>query len=125
MDSFSKEYRTGSFLLSQPTYKCANKGEIGPYEIDNSNNKDYFYILDGFQRLSTLFGCLTNPNKTKLKFDQVKLKKEFTLFYDLEEESFNMNTNKTFTNIPVYILIDTYAFLDYLDLLRAEVNDNE
>ena len=36
-----------------------------------------------------------------------------------------MNTNKTLTNIPVYILIDTYAFLDYLDLLRAEVNDNE
>ena len=29
-----------------------------------------------------------------------------------------MNTNKTLTNIPVYILIDTYAFLDYLDLFK-------
>lgn len=124
-DSISKEYPIGSILLWQPNYKFDNKGEIGPYEIDNSNNKDYFYILDGFQRLSTLFGCLINPNKTKLQFDQIKLKKEFTLFYDLEEESFNMNANKSLTNIPVYILIDTYAFLDYLDLLRAEVNDNE
>lgn len=124
-DSISKEYPIGSILLWQPNYKFDNKGEIGPYEIDNSNSKDYFYILDGFQRLSTLFGCLTNPLKTKLHFDQIKLKKEFTLFYDLEDESFNMNANKTVTNIPVYIFIDTYAFLDYLDLLRAEVNDNE
>lgn len=124
-DSISKEYPIGSILLWQPNYKFDNKGEIGPYEIDNSNNKDYFYILDGFQRLSTLFGCLTNPNKTKLRYDKIKLKKDFTLFYDLEEESFNMNANKTLTNIPVYILIDTYAFLDYLDLLRTEVNDNE
>lgn len=124
-DSISKEYPIGSILLWQPNYKFDNKGEIGPYEIDNSNNKDYFYILDGFQRLSTLFGCLTNPNKTRLKFNHVKLKKEFTLFYDLEDESFNMNANKALTNIPVYILIDTYAFLDYLDLLRTEVGDNE
>jgi hypothetical protein len=124
-DSISKEYPIGSILLWQPNYKFENKGEIGPYEIDNSHNNDYFYILDGFQRLSTLFGCLTNPIKTKLKFDQNKLKKEFTIFYDLEDESFNMNTNKSLTNIPVYILIDTYAFLDYLDLLRAEINDNE
>lgn len=124
-DSISKEYPIGSILLWQPNYKFDNKGEIGPYKIDNSNNTGFFYILDGFQRLSTLFGCLTNPNKTKLQCDQIKLRKEFTLFYDLEEESFNMYANKTLTNIPVYILIDTYAFLDYLDLLRAEVNDNE
>jgi hypothetical protein len=124
-DSISKEYPIGSILLWQPNYKFNNKGEIGPYEIDNSNNKDFFYILDGFQRLSTLFGCLTNPNKTKLKYDPIKLKKDFTMFYDLEEESFNMNFNKAITNIPVFILIDTYAFLDYLDLLRADINDNE
>jgi uncharacterized protein with ParB-like and HNH nuclease domain len=124
-DSISKEYPIGSILLWQPNYRFENKGEIGPYEIDNSENKDYFYVLDGFQRLSTLFGCLTNPNKTKLKFDKAKLKKEFTMFYDLEEESFNMNSNKVLTNIPVFTLLDTYAFLDYLDQLRSEVNDNE
>ena len=124
-DSISKEYPIGSIMLWQPNYEFESNGKIGPYIIDNSNNKDFFYVLDGFQRLSTLFGCLTNPNKTKLKFDHTKLKKEFTVFYDLEEENFNMNTNGKKTNIPVYLLIDTYAFLDYLDLLRIEVNDND
>ena len=124
-DSISKEYPIGSIMLWQPDYEFDSNGKIGPYLIDNSNNKDFFYVLDGFQRLSTLFGCLTNPSKTKLKYDAIKLKKEFTLFYDLEDESFNMNLNDKKTNIPVYILIDTYAFLDYLDLLRSELNDNE
>jgi len=124
-DSISKEYPIGSVMLWKPNYEFDNNGKIGPYEIDNTNSKDFFYILDGFQRLSTLFGCLTNPNNTKLKYDPIKLKKEFTLFYDLEDESFNMNSNGRLTNIPVYILIDTYAFLDYLDALRNEVNDNE
>ena len=124
-DSISKEYPIGSILLWQPDRKFKSNNIIGPYYIDYSENKDIFYILDGFQRLSTLFGCLTNPSKTKLKYDESKLKKEFTMFYDLEEESFNMNSNKSLTNIPVYLLIDTYAFLDYLDLLRAEINDIE
>ena len=112
-------------MLWQPNYEFDSNGKIGPYIIDNSDNKDFFYVLDGFQRLSTLFGCLTNPSKTKLKFNEVLLKKEFTLFYDLEDEYFNMNLTDKKTNIPVYILIDTYAFLDYLDDLRADVNDIE
>jgi hypothetical protein len=124
-DSISKEYPIGSILLWQPKETFKNKPEIGPYRIDNSNNKDYFYILDGFQRLSTLFGCLTNPHKTKLTFDLAKLNKSYTLYYDIEEESFNMNSNGPITNIPVYVLIDTYEFLDYCDLLRAEINQND
>lgn len=124
-DSISKEYPIGSIMLWQPNYEFDSNGKIGPYTIDNSNNKDFFYVLDGFQRLSTLFGCLTNPSKTKLKFDEAKLRKEFTLFYDLEDEYFNMNLTEKKTNIPVYILIDTYAFLDYLDSLRTELNDSE
>jgi uncharacterized protein with ParB-like and HNH nuclease domain len=73
-DSISKEYPIGSIMLWQPNYEFDSNGKIGPYTIDNSNNKDFFYVLDGFQRLSTLFGCLTNPSKTKLKFDEAKLK---------------------------------------------------
>jgi uncharacterized protein with ParB-like and HNH nuclease domain len=124
-DSISKEYPIGSILLWQPFNKFKSKGDIGPYFINETNRKDFFYILDGYQRLSTLFGCLTNPEKTKLKVDTYKLKKEFTIFYDLEEESFNMCYSKSLINIPVYILIDTYAFLDYLDLLRKQINDED
>lgn len=124
-DSISKEYPIGSILLWQPKEQYINKLEIGPYIINDKKNQNSFYILDGFQRLSTLFGCLTNPNKTSLKCNTALLKKEYTLNYELEEEYFNMNQSVTITNIPVYILIDTYEFLDYCDRLRTQINDNE
>ena len=124
-DSISREYPIGSILLWQPKEPYKNKLEIGPYTIDNSSNQNSFYILDGFQRLSTLFGCLTNPNKTKLQCDTALLKKGYSLNYELEEEAFNMNQSGSITNIPVYVLIDTYEFLDYCDRLRTEINDNE
>lgn len=124
-DSISKEYPIGSILLWQPREPYKNKLEIGPYTIDNSNNHNSFYILDGFQRLSTLFGCLTNPNKTKLQIDYNLLRKEYSLNYELEEEAFNMNHSGLITNVPVYVLLDTYEFLDYCDKLRTEINDNE
>lgn len=123
-DSISKEYPIGSILLWQPVERFNHKGEIGPYVIAEYDNKNFFYILDGFQRLSTLFGCLTNPGKTKLAIDNIKLRKEFSMFYDLEEQNFNMSTSKSITNIPVYKLIDTYDFLDYLDNLRMEIGDD-
>jgi len=123
-DSIGKEYPIGSILLWKPLSSFKSKNEIGPYTIENNKEIDFFYILDGYRRLSTLFGCLTNPEKTKLKYNPNKLKKEFSMFYDLEEEAFNMTQSKSLTNIPIYLLIDTYAFLDYLDNLRSTINDS-
>ena len=123
LDSISKEYPIGSILLWKPKERFKYKNDIGPYIIEKTAGNDVFYILDGFQRLSTLFGCLTNPSKTKLQLN-TKLRKEFTICYDLDEEVFNMNSI-SLTNWPVYILVDTYEFLDYCDRLRIELNDNE
>ncbi|PKV52559.1 uncharacterized protein DUF262 [Aquimarina sp. MAR_2010_214] len=119
-DSISKEYPIGSILLWQPKNNFANKSDIGPYKIKHYSDSNYFYILDGFQRLSTLFGCLTNPNKTELKVDQNKLEKEFTMFYDLEDEEFKMKKRSSIIDIPVYQLVDTFEFLNYIDTLRSE-----
>jgi hypothetical protein len=124
-DSISKEYPIGSILLWQPKSNFANKSDIGPYKIKQNSDSNYFYILDGFQRLSTLFGCLTNPNKTELKIDRNKLDKEFTMFYDLEEEEFKMKKGISITEIPVYQLVDTFEFLNYIDILRSEITNQE
>lgn len=124
-DSIGKEYPIGSILLWKPDATFEYKEEIGPYFISNFKKSDFFYILDGFQRLSTLFGCLHNPEKTSLYYDVIRQKKEFSMFFDLEDETFNMNNLTKITNIPVYVLIDTYAFLDHLDLLRSEISDKE
>ncbi len=123
-DSISKEYPIGSILLWQPLKKFSNKGEIGPYKIKHLDDTNYFYVLDGFQRLSTLFGCLTNPNKTQLKFNKTVLDKHFTMFYSLDEQIFKMRKSSSITDIPVYILIDTFEFLDYIDNLRNELRED-
>lgn len=123
-DSISKEYPIGSILLWQPIKKFSNKGKIGPYKIKHYTESNYFYVLDGFQRLSTLFGCLTNPKKTQLKYNKVTLDKHFTMFYSLSEQVFKMRKASSLTDIPVYILIDTFEFLDYIDNLRNELRED-
>ncbi|WP_370398571.1 DUF262 domain-containing protein [Tenacibaculum dicentrarchi] len=123
-DSISKEYPIGSILLWQPLKSFSNKGQIGPYKIKHLDETNYFYVLDGFQRLSTLFGCLTNPNKTQLKYNKTILEKHFTMFYNLDEQMFKMKSASSITDVPVYILIDTYEFLDYIDNLRNELRED-
>ena len=123
-DSISKEYPIGSILLWQPLKKFSNKGRIGPYKIKHLDDTNYFYVLDGFQRLSTLFGCLTNPNKTQLNYNRTVLDKHFTMFYNLDEQTFKMKRASSILDIPVYILIDTFEFLDYIDNLRNELRED-
>src|SRR5687768_13988605 len=55
-DSISKGYPMGSLLFWRPDkeYKTLNK--IGPYNIVNP--KSNYYVLDGYQRITTLFGIL-------------------------------------------------------------------
>lgn len=123
-DSISKEYPIGSILLWQPSKIFSNKNYIGPYQIKYADATIFFYVLDGFQRLSSLFGCLTNPSKTNLNYDKKRLEKNFQMFYDLDEQIFKMKTKSSITEIPVYILIDTFDFLDYLDNLRNTLKED-
>ena len=126
-ESLKLGYPIGSLLFWKPKESFKVKEEIGPYKI-NKNVKDdnnFFYILDGFQRLSTLFGCLINPEKTSLEINEFDLIKEFSIFYDLENEEFTLSrsTPTDITLIPVNTLIDTFAFLDYVERLRNSIDD--
>lgn len=114
-DSFKKGYPIGSILLWKPSKEVVfetTSNEIGPYSINTENNQECFYILDGFQRLSTIFGCLINPDKTSLFIDKNEWKKDFAIYYDLKEEEFFIprSIQKCTTyQVPVYQLIDTRA----------------
>ena len=59
-DSISKEYPIGLIFLCQLYDKFQDKGEIGPYEIDNSNNKDYLMYEMGFQKAIYSFWMFNN-----------------------------------------------------------------
>lgn len=113
LDSLKKGYPIGSILLWRPedNFFKGSLNKIGSYTIDRKDENNALFILDGFQRLSTLFGCLTNPDKTKLSVDKEEWRKKFFICYDLEREEFFMpRTGKLeFFQIPVYNLIDTRA----------------
>lgn len=124
-ESIQLEYPIGAILLWRPQKEFKINHQLGPV-IVNKTSQGFFYILDGFQRLSTLYGCLVNPDKTENEIDK-SVEKEFSLYYDLENEEFNSPRSKPIeiTNIPVFLLIDTFGYLDFSDKLRGHYTDRK
>lgn len=118
-DSISKGYPVGSLLLWKPEKTFKTKELIGPYRIDKNSN-DVSYVLDGFQRLTTLFGSLTNPKK--FEEDKKESLRDFTIFYNLRNKEFThgrgLSSNPDYL-IPLYKIIDTFEFLDFLRELES------
>lgn len=126
-DSILKGYPIGSLLLWRPYDEFQTKESIGPYRINKSSSETR-YVLDGFQRLSTLFGALTNPNNVNLSPQFSSVPKEFNIFYNLKTKEFTHSHSKSesFYLIPLYKIVDTFEFLDFLNDLQFTVsNDTE
>lgn len=133
-DSIKNNYPIGSILFWKPTdiensERWNEPTFIGPYKvIDKKKIFEATYILDGFQRLSSLFGCLTNPykyNRTNLEINEKKWKDKFNLYYDLEEEQFiylRQGTKNLYYQVPVYIFMNSIDFRQYA---RKEFENND
>ncbi|CAH0335296.1 hypothetical protein FVB9288_00931 [Flavobacterium sp. CECT 9288] len=132
-DSIKRGYPIGSVLLWQPNFESEEDYEkfggdkLGAYYIPKRNSNS-FYILDGFQRLSTLIGCLLHPQKAKLKGivrDEKEWFKEFNIVYNLKDQLFEMNRSKDFESlknfqIPIYKLVDGKEFFNFQKSLFNE-----
>lgn len=126
-DSIKRGYPIGSILFWRPESDTFGRNsEIGPYTIPEKDG-EYFYILDGFQRLSTLFGCLINPDKTKLSYNKEILKRGFNICYDLDKEEFFIPRSQTIEpyQVHVYDLIDTRSsFVFQRELFNQKFNED-
>ncbi|WP_321517567.1 DUF262 domain-containing protein [uncultured Bacteroides sp.] len=115
-DSIKNSYPIGSILLWKPNEPHWKSQEIiGSYYIPKKEN-DPLYVLDGFQRLSCLFGCLTNPNKIGLQYNKNLRDEYFDLYYDLEDEIFiylRSGAKKLPHQLPIYILMSSSDFRQY------------
>ena len=88
-DSIKNRYPIGSIQFWQPAefgeIWLDNDVKIGPYKIiQPSNEPKPIFILDGLQRLSSLFGCLINPekyNKNRLNLDEETYNDKFRIYY--------------------------------------------
>lgn len=125
-DSLKRGYPIGSILLWKPEDKYGHIKKFGPFNIpDPTENRTY--ILDGFQRLSTLFGCLVNPHKAKLAYDEEEWHKEYALCYDLKSEEFFFPRSQQLEHSQVYLyqLVDTFEFLSFSRNLSQKVLDHK
>lgn len=114
-DSIKNNYPIGSILLWKPREHKEWKGKcIGSFTLPD-NIGQQIYVLDGYQRLSSLFGCLTNPEKSGLSYDVKQHSENFELYYDLEDESFVYMGGRDSKpwQVPVYILMSTIEFRRY------------
>jgi uncharacterized protein with ParB-like and HNH nuclease domain len=126
LDSLKNGFPIGSVLFWKPDTSVKNDlideeiQMIGGYYLENTNS-EFQYILDGFQRLSTLFGCFIDSKKTHLKRNEKIWKTNFDIYYDLKEDKFEYNRKSKndleFYQIPLYYFIDGSNFFDFTESL--------
>ena len=118
-DSIRRGYPIGSLLFWKPGISFKTKEQIGPYVVPPATS-NALYILDGYQRVTTLFSVLSNPFKNKYWSDE-KESKDFLIYYDLRNEDFAFKRGKKVSEaflMPLYKIVDTYEFLDFLRIIE-------
>ncbi len=116
-DSISKGYPIGSLLFWKPDKEYTTLPLIGPYQAAHPQNN--YYVLDGFQRITTLFGVLSNPNNYNKQESDIK---DFLIYYNLETKEFDFLQKRKMTNIyqiPLYKIVDTFEYLDFIQEVKS------
>jgi len=116
LDSIRHNYPIGSIILWKPSKEMNfdNVSVVGSYSIPSNNGNTY--VLDGYQRLSALFGCLTNPESTELPRDEEQYANLFEIYYNLEDEVFEYlrpHTKSNNSQVPLYVLMSSKDFRQY------------
>lgn len=133
LDSLKNGYPIGSVLFWQPSYDTKSNlideelQTIGGYFLEN-NKSEFYYILDGYQRLSTLFGCFVDSRKTHLKKNEKEWKDKFDIVYNLKDDKFEFNrktkSELEIFQIPLYFFTDGDNFYDF-SISLMELNFSE
>lgn len=135
LDSLKNGYPIGSVLFWQPSYDTKSNlideelQTIGGYFLEN-NKSEFYYILDGYQRLSTLFGCFVDSRKTHLKKNEKEWKDKFDIVYNLRDDKFEFNrktkTELEIFQIPLYFFTDGDNFYDFsVSLMQLNFSEFE
>jgi len=115
-DSIIKGYPIGSILLWRPVEAPESSRLVGPIQIPPSG-RDPKLIVDGHQRIATLFGALRIS--TKEPFDHESLW-PWLIYYDLSTRKFIQIRRGTPSpwQLPLRLLRRTTELLTFADQLR-------
>lgn len=123
-DSLLNGYPIGSLLFWKTEESYETKNKIGPYTI-NRKAPEFRYVLDGFQRISTLFGILINPKNFE---NSIELN-DFSIFFDVKENSFStikVRRNPNIFSVNLYKIYDNRELFAYTkELDRVDIPDED
>lgn len=116
-DSINKGYPVGTVFLWKPSDKSDSltQSKLGAYTIPREGQQDY-YVLDGYQRLSSLFSCLYNGDTDNISCDSDMLGKFFSLYYDANSNEFVYISRKTepkYWQFPLNVMLVASDFRKY------------
>lgn len=85
-DSIHRGYPIGTLLLWNTSEKVESLDMVGPLRIPRAGSTSVTYVLDGQQRLSTLYGALRLPENSPMGPDQQHWM--WWVWYDLKKKEF-------------------------------------
>lgn len=129
-DSIKNGYPIGSILMWKPESESFERvDEMGGFLLPEPDSPDYWFILDGFQRLSALFGCLNDPNRSDSLVNRKLWEKKFNVYYDLSTEEFLVPRSQSIIvpyQVPLYQLVDTKAAFSFqARLLKSHLSEEK
>jgi hypothetical protein len=125
-DSIYKGYPIGSLLFWESTEQLMTRPEVGPMQVPDRETRPLAYILDGQQRLATLFGTLRLPKEAAKGPKQDEWC--WWIWFDLKEQVFlhipRMESSAPEAwLIPLRSILKTVDFLEEARRIQAECPD--
>jgi hypothetical protein len=122
-DSIYKGYPIGSLLLWESIEPVESLDEVGPMRTPLPRTKPLTYILDGHQRLATLFGALMLPANARLGLDQKDWR--WWVWFDLSNNEFvHVANSKVESHLfPLRSILKTVDFLEQSRRLQETNSD--
>lgn len=123
LDSIKKNYPIGSLVIWKPVKEinfnckkdllCIDTGQKSEYDAYND-----YYLLDGFNRLSTIISCFIDIKSSQLNIDEEKFKKKYNIVYNVSTDQFYpKNGELDLFDVPLNAFVNSYVYLHYKNKL--------
>lgn len=121
MDSIYKEYPFGSLLLWQTRSQLQHDRNLGPFALPEPRAEyPIFYVLDGQQRISAIYGAFQHNMPAGEEFDPFRIHFDFRANPNVQEPQLiaaRPGENDPTRHFPLNVLFDTVAYRRATDSL--------
>jgi len=120
LDSIYHHYPIGSFLLWRTDEEIESYRTIGHFELNTSEKGIVHYVLDGQQRITSLFASLKKAD-IKVKVNGKTVKKKLEIYFDLDEEVFLADPFSNSELKDIYKpkrIIGVFGYDNYFEFLK-------